>query len=45
MRHQLTAVLLTLTFAAAPFLGSAADKGEKETLKPYALKTCIVSGA
>ncbi len=37
----LTAIVVTLAFAAAPFAGFAEDK--KEAAKPYPLKTCIVS--
>jgi YHS domain-containing protein len=38
----MTAVLL-FSFAAAPLSGLAADK-KAEKLKPYPLKTCVVSG-
>lgn len=39
------AILLAATFAAAPLTGLAADKAktEKKAVKPYLLKTCLVS--
>ncbi len=37
-----TAAVLLTCFVASPFLGLAAEKQEK--LKPYTLKTCIISG-
>jgi hypothetical protein len=36
------ATLLIATFLAAPLVGLAADK-EKEKVKPYPLKKCVVS--
>ena len=44
LKHKLIAASLVLTFGVLPFTGSAADKPAKEKLKPYTLKTCIVSG-
>jgi len=40
---SLTAVLLAVSFCAAPLSVFAADK-QAEKLKPYTLKTCVVSG-
>ncbi len=40
---QLTAGLLSLIFLSGPFVGLAAE-AKKEKLKPYPLKTCIISG-
>ena len=42
LKHLITAVL-AVTFCAAPLAGFAADK-KTEKLKPYTLKTCVVSG-
>ena len=44
LKHKIIAASLVLTFGILPFTGSAADKQDKEKLKPYTLKTCIVSG-
>ena len=40
---SITAVVLAVSFCAAPLSVFAADK-PVEKLKPYTLKTCIVSG-
>jgi YHS domain-containing protein len=37
------AAVLAVSFCAAPLTGLAADK-KAEKLKPYTLKTCVVSG-
>ena len=42
MLKTLLAVVLLAGFAAAPLRASAAEA--KEKLKPYPLKTCVVSG-
>ena len=44
LKYRILAASLVLTFGILPFTGSAADKPDKEKLKPYTLKTCIVSG-
>ena len=45
LKHKLIAASLILTFGILPFTASnAAEKPDKEKLKPYTLKTCIVSG-
>jgi|SRR6266850_3663518 len=41
-KHKFTAALLLAIFTASPFLGMAAEKTDKK-LKPYALKTCVVT--
>jgi YHS domain-containing protein len=42
LKPLITAVL-AVTFCTAPLAGFAADK-KTEKLKPYTLKTCVVSG-
>ncbi len=41
---NLTAAVLTLCFLAGPFAALAKDKAADAKLKPYTLKTCVVSG-
>jgi hypothetical protein len=40
----LTATALTVTIISAPLLGLAAEAKKDEKIKPYVLKTCMVSG-
>jgi YHS domain-containing protein len=40
----LTAAVLTATFLAGPFMALAGDQKADAKLKPYTLKTCVVSG-
>ena len=44
LKHKIIAASLLLTFGALPFTSPGAEKPDKEKLKPYTLKTCIVSG-
>jgi hypothetical protein len=43
LKHKIIAASLVLIFGVPSFTGLAADKPEKEKLKPYTLNTCIVS--
>jgi YHS domain-containing protein len=40
----LAAALLSLSVIGAPFFAAAADQKAETKLKPYTLKTCVVSG-
>jgi len=43
LKH-LTAAILVVTVLTGPFVALAGSQKEEQKLKPYTLKTCIISG-